>query len=166
MIQFAPSSTTTTSLAEAEAEAEVEPIRPIRLLHLEDNPGDAALVQAHILGAQPDAIFDTVSRLSDITPERASVADCAILDLSLPDASGLEALVALRGMSAELPIIVLTGFEDLSLGMTALRTGAEDYLVKNHVDTYTLERAIRYAVERRRLTLALIELASRPVEED
>ena len=134
--------------------------RPIRLLHVEDNAGDAALIQAYVATAQPNAIFDTITRLSDITPERAALADCAILDLSLPDASGLEALVVLRGMSYDLPIIVLTGFDDLSLGIAALGSGAEDYLVKNHVDTYTLQRAIRYAIERRRLTLALLRLAA------
>ena len=136
----------------------------LRLLHVEDNAADVALIQAYVRDVQPDAVFDTATRLVEVTPERAMAADCALLDLTLPDASGLEALVALRGMSSNLPIIVLTGLDDLPLGVTALRTGADDYLVKNHVDGYTLLRAMRYAVERRRLTLALIRLAARDGE--
>ena len=138
---------------------------PVRLLHVEDNPVDAALVQAYFQQGDSEAIFDTVTRLSDITPERAASNDCAILDLTLPDASGLEALVALRGMSPDLPIIVLTGFDDVSLRLTALDSGAEDYLVKSQVDSHTLQRAIRDAVERRKLAIALIELAAREHED-
>jgi FixJ family two-component response regulator len=131
----------------------------VLLLHIEDNPADAALIRANVVHVLPRAKFDLATRLADLTPERAAAADCALLDLSLPDASGLEALVVLRGMCPDLPIIVLTGFDDLPLALNALRCGAEDYLVKNSVDGYTMERAIRYAIERRKLTLALVRLA-------
>lgn len=127
------------------------PQAPLRLLHVEDNPADALLMQEYIRGILADVEFDCAQRLSDLSPLRASSAHCAILDLSLPDATGLEALIALRRMSEELPIIVLTGFDDLEVGLSALRYGADDYLVKNHVDGVTLDRAVRYAIERRRL---------------
>jgi CheY-like chemotaxis protein len=131
----------------------------LRLLHVEDNSADALLAQSYIRGVIPDVVFDTAERISDVTAEIAAAASCAILDLSLPDASGLEALHVLRGLSAELPIIVLTGFDDLQVGLSAIRDGAEDYLVKNFVDGDSLQRAIRYAMERRRLS---VELATRP----
>lgn len=131
------------------------PVAARRLLLVEDNLADSLLTQAYLRDVLPGVEFDTAARLGELTPERADTADCAILDLSLPDASGLEALAALRAMSQELPIIVLTGFDDLELALDALRHGAEDYLIKNHADGYTLERAIRYAVERRRMTLDL-----------
>lgn len=143
---------------------DVEEVPPqtgsVRVLHVEDNPADAALIQAYIRGVSSDIEFDTVSCLADITAERAITADCAILDLSLPDATGLQGLIALRGMAEALPIVVLTGFDDLPLGLTALKSGAEDYLVKNHVDGYTLQRAIRYAIERRRLSIKVADSAS------
>jgi CheY-like chemotaxis protein len=129
------------------------PAKGLSILHVEDNPADAMLMQEYIRGILPNAEFDTSTSLAELTMARAEAADCAMLDLSLPDASGLEALIALRGMSKELPIIVLTGFEDLEVGLSALRFGADDYLVKNHVDGFTLERAVRYAMERRRLAL-------------
>jgi DNA-binding NarL/FixJ family response regulator len=127
----------------------------LRLLHIEDNASDALLAQSYIRSVIPDVVFDSAVRISDVTADIAAAASCAILDLSLPDASGLEALHALRRISPDLPIIVLTGFDDLDTGLSAIRDGAEDYLVKNYVDGDSLQRAIRYAMERRRLTTAL-----------
>jgi DNA-binding NarL/FixJ family response regulator len=127
----------------------------LRLLHIEDNASDALLAQSYIRSVIPDVVFDSAVRISDVTADIAAAASCAILDLSLPDASGLEALHALRRISPDLPIIVLTGFDDLDTGLSAIRDGAEDYLVKNYVDGDSLQRAIRYAIERRRLTTAL-----------
>jgi FixJ family two-component response regulator len=129
----------------------------LRVLQIEDNVADALLAETYIRSVIPDVEFDSAVRMSDVTPERVAAASCAILDLSLPDASGLEALHALRGISADVPIIVLTGFDDLELGLSAIRHGAEDYLVKNYVDGDSLQRAMRYAMERRRLSSALAD---------
>ena len=131
-----------------------QPAGRLRLLHVEDNPADALLAQSYIRGAIPDVEFDRAACLGDVTSESATTASCAILDLSLPDASGLEALQSLRGMSEQLPIVVLTGFDDIQIGLSAIRNGAEDYLLKNFVDADGLQRAIRYAIERRRLRFA------------
>jgi DNA-binding response OmpR family regulator len=143
-----------------EVEAPTVAPEQMRLLHVEDNAADALLAQEYIRDVLPQADFDTATRLGDVTSTMASSADCAILDLSLPDAEGLEALVALRAMSDALPIIVLTGFDNLELGLAAVRDGADDYLIKNHVDGYSLERAVRYSIERRRLTRELISSAA------
>jgi DNA-binding NarL/FixJ family response regulator len=132
----------------------------MRLLHIEDNSADALLAQSYLRSVDPDVQFETVVRLGDVTRESADGAACAILDLSLPDATGLEALHSLRALSPELPIIVLTGFDDLDMGLDAIRHGAEDYLVKNYVDGDSLQRAVRYAIERRRLISALAGPAS------
>jgi FixJ family two-component response regulator len=132
----------------------------LRVLQIEDNVADALLAETYIRSVIPDVQFDSAVRMSDVTPERVAAASCAILDLSLPDASGLEALHALRKISADVPIIVLTGFDDLELGLSAIRHGAEDYLVKNYVDGDSLQRAMRYAMERRRLSSALDDKAA------
>jgi FixJ family two-component response regulator len=129
----------------------------LRVLHIEDNSSDAFLAETYIRSVIPDVEFDSAVRMAEVTPERVAAASCVILDLSLPDASGLEALHALRKISADVPIIVLTGFDDLELGLSAIRHGAEDYLVKNYVDGDSLQRAMRYAMERRRLSSALAD---------
>jgi DNA-binding NarL/FixJ family response regulator len=142
--------------------APASPRLGLRLLHIEDNASDALLAQSYIRSVIPDVVFDSAVRISDVTADTAAAASCAILDLSLPDASGLEALHALRQLSPDLPIIVLTGFDDLDMGLSAIRDGAEDYLVKNYVDGDSLQRAIRYAMERRRLTTALTSHEAAP----
>lgn len=129
----------------------------LHILHVEDNAADATLIQEYLRGVVVNLNIDCVPRLASVTAARVAWADCALVDLSLPDASGLEALVAMRSLSESLPIIVLTGFDNLELGVTALRFGADDYLIKNHVDGYTLERAVKYCIERRRLLLQLAD---------
>ena len=132
----------------------------LRLLHVEDNPADAVLMQEYLRDLLPDIAFDNAARLSEVTVGRVDTADCVLLDLSLPDASGLDALLALRTMSEDMPIIVLTGFDNTELGLSAVRHGADDYLLKNHVDAYTLERAVQYAIERRALMLQVARSAA------
>ena len=75
---------------------------------------------------------------------------CVLLDLSLPDATGLEALRAVRARAPQVPIVVLSGEENQEVAVEAVQEGAQDYLVKRHADGHLLGRAIRYAVERKR----------------
>jgi len=82
--------------------------------------------------------------------------DCILLDLSLPDASGLDGLTQIREIALDVPIIVLSGLADESLAMQAVQEGAQDYLVKGQVDGRLLLRSISYAIERKR---AEVELA-------
>jgi diguanylate cyclase (GGDEF)-like protein len=77
--------------------------------------------------------------------------DMVILDLGLPDSDGLESLERLSGCVTEIPIIVLTSRADEALALSALKSGAEDYLVKDTVDQATLARSMRYALERHRV---------------
>src|SRR5262249_60726106 len=93
--------------------------------------------------------------------------DCALLDLDLPDASGLDALRSLLSARPQVAVCVLTGLAEERLGAEALAHGAQDYLVKGRVDGVVLERALRYAVERRRAedsTLRLREAEIRQAE--
>ena len=79
-----------------------------------------------------------------------------LLDLSLPDAEGLEALAQVRTVALDVPIIVLTGRSDEVLAVQAVHEGAQDYLIKGQVDARLLARSINYAIERKR---AEVELA-------
>ena len=88
--------------------------------------------------------------------------DCFLIDLRLPDARGLEALRALQETTPDVPIVVLSGNEDEALAIKAVQAGAQDYLVKRHLNSHSLFRAIRYAIERKRLKL---ELARQAVED-
>ena len=76
--------------------------------------------------------------------------DVILLDLSLPDSKGLETFFALHAHAGEVPIVVLSGYNDERAAVKAVQSGAEDYLVKGQVNDHTLVRSIRYAIERSR----------------
>jgi diguanylate cyclase (GGDEF)-like protein len=132
-----------------------------RILLIEDNPGDARLVRLMLSeGFGAGYEITHVSRMADAwEPLLSGVIDCALVDLSLPDADGLEGVDELCQGAPELPIIVLTGRDDLDLAIAALQRGAQDYLLKGKVDSALLSRAMRYAVERKHAEVALAHLA-------
>ena len=132
-----------------------------RILLIEDNPGDARLVQLMLEeGGEGGFSFSHVGRLADAWgPIRSGLIDCALVDLSLPDADGLEGVDQLTELAPALPIIVLTGRDDLDLAIAALHRGAQDYLLKGRVDSGLLSRAVRYAVERKNAEVALAHQA-------
>jgi len=76
--------------------------------------------------------------------------DVLLLDLGLPDSQGLETLKKARAKARGIPFVVLTSVSDEEIGIKAVQEGAQDYLIKGHVDGDLLVRAIRYAIERKR----------------
>jgi diguanylate cyclase (GGDEF)-like protein len=130
----------------------------LRVLSVEDNPGDAILVREMLRDASADGfVLENADRLSKAVECLLDGAvDCVLLDLSLPDAEGLEALAQVRTVALDVPIIVLTGRSDEVLAVQAVHEGAQDYLIKGQVDSRLLSRSINYAIERKR---AEVELA-------
>lgn len=119
------------------------------VLLVEDDAGDAFLVQELLLEVAPEISVVTVATLAE-AERHIEVADCALLDLGLPDTQGLDGLVRLRRVAPDAAVLVLTGLDDVDRGVAAVATGAHDYLVKGRVDGPTLARSIRYAIARRR----------------
>ena len=81
--------------------------------------------------------------------------DIILLDLGLPDASGLDAVRKAHAAAPHTPLVVLTGLDDESLAGQALQEGAQDYLIKGQIEARGLFRALRYAVERKTMEEAL-----------
>ena len=131
---------------------------PIQLLLVEDDPGDALLVESLLAGVAPNVDVMRVERLQEAAEMLPGGIDCVLLDLGLPDAMGLEAVERLRAAAPDAAIVVLTGHDDEQRGVDALSRGAEDYLVKGSVDGPLLARAIRYAIERCRADRSQREL--------
>lgn len=130
---------------------------PIQVLLIEDNPGDARLLQ-ELLAESDHNIFKLthVERLSTGLEHLAGEeSDVILLDLSLPDSQGPETFAWLHTRVPDIPIIVLTGLENEALGLALVQAGAQDYLIKGEVTGYLLMRAIRFAIERRRMAEAL-----------
>jgi signal transduction histidine kinase/CheY-like chemotaxis protein len=131
----------------------------LRILLVEDNPGDAELVREQLAGASPRVEIAHVDNLA-----RASIylaagsVDVVLLDLSLPDATGLQAVERMHQAAPAIPIVVLTGLHDEGLGARAVQAGAQDYLVKGQTEEWLLMRAMRYAIERQQLHEARLRI--------
>jgi serine phosphatase RsbU (regulator of sigma subunit)/DNA-binding response OmpR family regulator/anti-sigma regulatory factor (Ser/Thr protein kinase) len=123
------------------------------VLLIEDRLSDAELIEAIVGGPgwQVEHAADLATGLAGIARRgRNGGPDCVLLDLKLPDASGLQALFGVLEAAPEVPIVVLSGHNDEALALEAVHTGAQDYLVKGNADGELLRRTIRYAIERRR----------------
>jgi PAS domain S-box-containing protein len=125
---------------------------PLKILLLEDQPADAELLDI-VLAEDPK--FQYQLTMSERVQQaiqllQSQVFDVVLTDLSLPDASDMEAIAYLRQAAPDLPVVVLTGVDDPQVGLSALREGAQDYLVKGQLSHPLLVRTIRYAIERYR----------------
>ncbi|MEW6418144.1 MAG: PAS domain S-box protein [Nitrospirota bacterium] len=128
----------------------------MRILIIEDNPGDARLIQELLREATGDFKTNVAEKLGTGLKFLASQdVDAILLDLGLPDSSGLETLTGLQTHFPNLPIVIMTGFGDESLGVQAVRLGAQDYLIKGKINSELLRRTLLYAVERKKVEEAL-----------
>ena len=135
----------------------------IKVLLIEDNPGDARLVKEMLVEAGANqfclAHVGLISAgLSLLKDERFHI---ILLDLSLPDGYGLDTIRQVCAVAPHLPVVVLTGLNDETAAIRAVQEGAEDYLVKGQMDSNLLARAIRYAIERKRVQERLRESEER-----
>ncbi len=139
----------------------VEP-DPIRVLLVEDNPGDRELL-ATLLAQRAAPQFDlrTVAGVGEAQALlEVEDIDVVLLDLHLPDASGLAGLERIVATSPKVPVVVLTGADDADLAARALWRGAQDYLSKSRVEREPLVRSIRYAIQRQRVRAELEAVSS------
>jgi diguanylate cyclase (GGDEF)-like protein len=122
------------------------------VLLIEDNPGDARLIE-EMLREDPATPFrlsraDRLSRGLELLSLKET--ELVLLDLSLPDSHGLETFSKVYAHSPKVPIIVLSGNDDQTLALFAVKSGAQDYLVKGKIDRELLLRAMQYSIERKR----------------
>jgi serine phosphatase RsbU (regulator of sigma subunit) len=121
----------------------------LTLLLVEDDDGDALLVEDQLAEVLPRARVSRSRTLAEALAAPKAQIDCVLLDLQLPDAAGLDGVAGIRVQRPSIPLIVLTGLDDEAAGTTAVEAGAQDYLVKGKVDGGVLSRSIRYAISRR-----------------
>jgi len=127
--------------------------QPVRVLLVEDSPSDALLVDEALAKAGPGRFVITkVSRLADaLSALGGRDFDVILLDLGLPDSSGLKTLRALQARATHVPVIVLSALDDEETAVVAVTEGAQDYQVKGRATSDVLVRAIRYAMHRKSL---------------
>jgi two-component system, cell cycle sensor histidine kinase and response regulator CckA len=139
-----------------EAGGEAAERRVVSVLLVEDGSADALLAQAALQQATESGVThrytsrwaETLAQAREILSTQNTF-DAAIVDLGLPDSEGLATLTAIRALVPHAAIVVLTARDDHETARNALHLGAEEYLVKGDVNYATLERAVRYALDRR-----------------
>jgi glutamate dehydrogenase (NAD(P)+) len=124
----------------------------VHVLLVEDNPIHARLIQTLLAqDGHPAFNLEVADRLSDgLARLDQGAVDLVLLDLVLPDSQELETFVQVRSAAPEVPIVILTGLDDIRLAAKAVEAGAQDYLVKSQLNSVSLHRSIRYTLERSR----------------
>jgi signal transduction histidine kinase len=128
----------------------------LTLLLVEDNPSDARLIEEYVKerqwGQDTEGVAELVhvERLADGIEALSEETDLILLDLNLPDSTGLDTLQSMLTKADTTPVVVLTGLDDQQIGVRAVEQGAQDYLIKDDVSPALLQRTIQYAIERAR----------------
>jgi len=130
------------------------------ILLIEDNPGDAVLIRemyrdSELIG--DEFRLSHVPRVKDAV-EKLQVEhdiDLILSDITLPDSAGLQTLRTLTEASGNLPVIFMTGTNNESFVDAALKAGAQDYLVKDRINTEALVRTTTYAIERKKAQIKI-----------
>lgn len=141
---------------------------PLVLL-VEDDPDEAALIHFH-LNERVDDAFQVVhaaslAEVQNLAESMQSLPDVVLLDLNLPDSSGINTVIRCRELLGEVPVVVHTGWDDIQLTEAAIEAGADDYLRKG-VESWMLRKSLRYAMlrherdEQERLVLSVFHHAS------
>jgi signal transduction histidine kinase len=130
-----------------------------KILLVEDNPADARLAR-EILSEGQSYDFEitdatTLAQALLLLGQRSF--DVVLLDLSLPDSLGIDGVKRIRAQNDGVPIVVLTGLDDEEAAVRALQQGVQEYLVKGIESAPIMGRAIRYAIERKRIDLLLVQ---------
>ncbi len=131
--------------------------KTINVLLIEDNPGDARLIQEFL--SEPGGAMFTLECVEQLSTGLNRLAeggiDVILLDLGLPDSQGLDTFAKTHEQVRHVPIVVLTGLDDETMATQAMRAGAQDYLAKGQMDSNLLIRTMRYAIERKQSEEAL-----------
>jgi PAS domain S-box-containing protein/putative nucleotidyltransferase with HDIG domain len=125
----------------------------IRVLLIEDNPGDARVIREMLAEGgggrfKLECVTHLLAGLERLVEDDIEV---VFLDLGLPDSQGFDTFAKAYAQAPRVPIIVLSGLADEQLAIKTVQEGAQDYLVKGHLDSHALVRAIRHAIERKRV---------------
>ncbi len=136
--------------------------KPLQVLFIEDNPGDFRLIQEMFKESRANVELKWAKELSSgLAYLKEGTFDGLLVDLGFPGNQGIDTFKKIHDQAPQIPIVVLTGLANDTLALRAVGGGAQDYLVKNQIDSNLLIRAIHYAIERKRAEEALLDSEQR-----
>ena len=128
----------------------------VRLLLVEDNPVDALCLKEAL--EQTKGANFSISHVETVAEAKESIEkedfNVVVLDLGLPDSQGIETLIQVQRFLPDIPVVVLSGLDDEILAMEAVAKGAQDYLLKDRLDSHLIVRSLDYAIQRHRILRA------------
>lgn len=130
--------------------------RNYRILLIEDNPGDRVLIEDYLKAcfAFADLVLAGSFREARAQVQQADF-DVILLDLTLPDGAGQSLIEKVLLLAKNVPVIVLTGYNDLSFAIHSMGLGISDYLLKDELEESVLYKSLRYSMERKKYLLEL-----------
>lgn len=131
----------------------------LKILLIEDNKGDQLLIKEYLKGQKvidEIVIAETLSNAFELLTKLNDY-DVIVLDLNLPDASGVELVSAIIEKASKIPVIVLTGYNNSEFGTQTIQIGASDYLIKDDLNSGNILKSINYSIERKKIKNQLEE---------
>lgn len=136
--------------------------RPIDILVVEDNHRDVELLERELSEVAPEqfVLENAVDLDEAIEQLNRKAFHLIILDISLPGGIGFDVFTAVKERAQDIPIVVLTSVDDEDLAIMAVARGAQDYIVKSHVNNRHIAHSFRYAVARQQIREQLVNEAT------
>lgn len=133
--------------------------KSLHILIVEDNPGDTFLLSDYLSICQSFKVtYDNATTIAEAEDCLfKSTYDLILLDLGLPDSTGIDSFLAIRNCSPDTPIIILSISDSNDLALNCIHKGAQDYLVKGKYSEALLEKSIQYAIFRKKSEKALAQ---------
>jgi len=133
----------------------------LSVLVFEDNDGDFVLIEDFLIDAFKTVQIKRCNYYSDFEKikqiEHGITFDLILLDLHLPDLSGWELIQKIVSEKILVPIIILTGYADISLAKESLKQGIEDFLIKDEITPSILHKSIEFAFSRKQYIIHIEE---------
>jgi DNA-binding NtrC family response regulator len=131
--------------------------QPVRVLHIEDSRTETMIIKKFLTGIGPgqyEVSHSETFEQAKQTLQKQRGFDIVLLDLSLPDAQGIDLLRAIEDIVPTLPVIVVTGGDEQELGLQVMRAGAQSLLLKGKFNPQALHDAIQHAIEQKAAEIA------------
>lgn len=122
-------------------------------LIIEDNPGDFYLISEFL---EEMIVAPTIMRAQnyrmtrEILEAREMAFDIILLDITLSDNEGVSLVNDILSLAEQIPVIVLTGYEDLDFSIHSLSLGVTDYLLKDEINAFSLYKSVLFSIERKK----------------
>ena len=144
----------------------------INLLVVEDTPTDILLIKEYLneSSSQDFDVLEAETLQSALKQINHYDFDAVLLDLNLPDSTGLDTMIKIVDRVSETPVVILSGVHDEDTAIQAVRYGAQDYLDKQYLSPSNLLKSLNYSIERKKASenikdlLDDLDLAFRRVE--